>query len=297
MKNLVISVDFDGVICTIDYPRIGKLMTGAKHTINKWAEQGHKILINTCRSGVFLDDCRHFLDDNGISYHLINENLQDRIEQYGGDTRKLSFDIAFDDKNFGGFCGWKRADAAVQELSNRKPIIICIIGESGSGKSTLAEYIELQFGANLIQSYTTRARRTPAENGHTFISDEEFDKFDKEDMLAFTEFGGHRYCCLKSDVKDDNLYVLDEFGYQYLKDNFSDDYEVHSIRVLCGATEREKRVGKQRVDRDKGKFNMRVNEFDYFWQTDGWRDESPNRQRDYESLDSRVLQWLHRGWN
>ena len=61
--------------------------------------------------------------------------------------------------------------------------------------------------------------RYPGETGHTFVTKEEFDTFSHDDMIAYTEFGGHRYCCLKKDVLDFNTYVIDERGLIYLMQN------------------------------------------------------------------------------
>jgi guanylate kinase len=297
MKKLTLIVDFDGTIVSSQYPRIGTLMSGAKETINKWYGQGHKIGVWTCRAGEHLDNCRRFLQSNGILYHFLNENDPDIIDFYGIDTRKASGDIYFDDKNIGGFPGWQKADEYVQWKSHRKPVVICIVGESGSGKSTLAEYIESNFGVSIIQSYTTRPRRTPDETGHTFVSDAEFDAFNKDDMIAFTEFGGRRYCCLHSDVKEENTYVIDEVGLRYLVEKYSDIYDIKTIRVTCGRDERVKRAGKKRVSRDEGMFVMPKTLFDFTWETDGWRDKSTRREQEYKNLHEFINQSLNRGWN
>lgn len=296
MEKLRISVDFDGVIVTNNYPDIGELMTGAKETINKWHEKGHTILISTCRSGGYALSAYQFIINNGIQFDFFNENDPVLIEQYGSDTRKLSFDVAFDDKHAGMFLGWKRADKYIEWMENRKPSIICIIGESGSGKSTLAEYIDHNFCVPLIQSRTTRPPRYDGENGHTFVSDAEFDSYDDSKKLAYTTFGSHRYCCLTDDVKDENVYVIDEFGVKYLKANFGDKYNIKTIRVTCNKSERIQRAGQERVDRDNGKFNMQRSLFDFVWETDSRKDHSARREHEFEQLDNFIIKSLGRGW-
>jgi len=233
---------------------------------------------------------------SGIKYHYMNENAPERIEMYGGDSRKISCDVHFDDKCAYGFMGWRKADCYVQYLAHRKPVIICIVGESGSGKTFLAEYIERNFSVKAIQSWTTRPRRTPCESGHEFITNEEFNKFKRSEMIAHTKFGEHRYCCLKSDVLEENTYVLDEFGLSHLRDNYSDDYDIYSIRVRCNKKERIERAGQERVDRDEDKFKMPSILFDHLWFTDSWRCESLNRSRDYDKLHNFVNRCLNRGW-
>lgn len=145
-----------------------------------------------------------------------------------------------------------------------KKTIICIVGPSGSGKSFIATYYEAMYNVFLIQSRTTRLPRHEGEKGHMFVSNEEFDSYKKEDMLAFTTFGDNRYCCLTQDVKDTiSTYVIDEVGLKYLRQHFSDTFNIFAIRVVANEEKRLKKVDKQRILRDKGKFNMCLDEFDY----------------------------------
>lgn len=149
-----------------------------------------------------------------------------------------------------------------------KKLIICIIGESGSGKTTLAEELRLKYGIKLIESYTDRPKRTPDEIGHTFLSVDEFDLLKREDMIAYTKFGDYRYCCLFSDLEQVNTYVIDETGFMMLKRLKQDEYCVRSIRITCSTAERIRRVGKERVARDRGRFKIPFTEFDIVYSTD-----------------------------
>jgi len=143
-----------------------------------------------------------------------------------------------------------------------KPTIICIVGESGSGKTTAAKHIE-RYGYRQIESRTTRAPRHKGEIGHTFVTEEEFDNYRKEDMLAFTDFGGNRYCCLKQDVHERSIYVIDESGLTYFKKNFSKEYHIVSLRIIRDRQARIDSVGQERVGRDKDMFTMKRGDFDY----------------------------------
>ena len=144
-----------------------------------------------------------------------------------------------------------------------KPMILCIVAESGAGKTMVADYIAEMYGWQLIESRTTRPRRTPDEGGHTFITDDEFDSYKMEDMIAYTTFGQYRYTCLTKDVHHRSLYVIDEFGLYYLKTHFSDIYDIISLRLHRDKMKRIESVGEERVARDDGKFTMKDNEFDY----------------------------------
>lgn len=266
MRKLIIAIDFDGTIVSNRYPQIGILRNGAKETINKWYED-HTIIINSCRAGIFHYEMKAFLDNEGVKYHYINENTQELIEKYNGDTRKISADLYFDDHNPGVMFEWGWADDAVSFEEHRKPVIVCVIGESGSGKSTLARKIEAEFGNTLIRSYTDRPPRDENDD-HTFLSPQEFDWLDPNEYLAYTKFGDYRYCCLTTDIKDYNVYVIDEDGFEMLRNKWGDKYAISSIRLVCPEEERIKRVGPERVARDAGRFTMPMNMFDYVLRTD-----------------------------
>jgi guanylate kinase len=259
MRKLTLSFDFDNCVSIgTCYPRIGKLRPFAKEVIKKCYHLGHTVIINTCRTGEHAMECYHFLTERGIPYSYINENSHELIKRYGTDTRKISADLYFDDRSTP--IDWRKIGMTIELF--QKPTVICIVGPSGCGKTTLAEYITETWNIPLIQSRTTRARRTPDENGHTFVTEAEFDSYSKEDMIAFTTFGTARYCCLKSDVENRNTYVIDESGLRYLRDNFSNEYNIFAIRIYRPEIDRIKDVGEERAERDKGKFTMVRSEFD-----------------------------------
>lgn len=87
-----------------------------------------------------------------------------------------------------------------------KPLFL-IVAQSGSGKTTLADMLEGWRGLRQVQSYTTRPPRYPYEQGHTFISDEEYDALD--DIVAFTDYNNHRYCATASQLDKSQVYVVD----------------------------------------------------------------------------------------
>lgn len=98
----IISIDYDDTIVVADYPRAGIIKPHAKEVINRLYDAGHKILIWTCRAEERKTIAYDYLITNGVRFHLINENLPEVQELYGGDTRKMSADIYIDDKQLGG---------------------------------------------------------------------------------------------------------------------------------------------------------------------------------------------------
>jgi hypothetical protein len=112
VKQVVLAIDFDGTICTVSYPEIGRERVGAKEFINKLYDEGYLIVINTCRSdgGEHKAETmvREFCKLRGIKYHTVNENLDFLIEHYGCDTRKISADVYIDDKCLFELPSWEQ---------------------------------------------------------------------------------------------------------------------------------------------------------------------------------------------
>ena len=70
---MYIAIDFDGTCVTHDYPRIGKDIH-AIPVLNKLVSNGHKLILNTMRSGKELDDAVNWFKENNIELFGINEN-------------------------------------------------------------------------------------------------------------------------------------------------------------------------------------------------------------------------------
>lgn len=95
----VYSVDFDGCLCEEAWPEIGP---PRRHVIDFFINLracGNKLILNTCREGKYLEDAKKWCAQYGLAFDAYNENLPERIEQYGGDCRKISADFYYDDKN------------------------------------------------------------------------------------------------------------------------------------------------------------------------------------------------------
>jgi hypothetical protein len=126
MKQLVISVDFDGTIVSSVYPEIGTPKPMAVQTLRKWHSAGHKIIISTCRSGIFADNARMKCIELGIPFDAFNENLQSRISYYGGDCRKISADVYIDDRSPEAILdrgiNWLRLDRQIAMIARGKVI-------------------------------------------------------------------------------------------------------------------------------------------------------------------------------
>ena len=112
--KLVLAIDFDGTIATLSFPEVGGLRKDAAPVIRRLYEQGHYIIINTCRSGKYEGMAEDFLKENNIPYHYINSNLPELIVEYKQDCRKISADYYIDDKCIIGLPSWEDIYTIIQ---------------------------------------------------------------------------------------------------------------------------------------------------------------------------------------
>ena len=124
-----------------------------------------------------------------------------------------------------------------------KPLYL-MVGRSASGKTTIANLLESRHELVQLQSYTTRPKRSEDEVGHTFISNEDFDRL--KNIVAYTEYHGHRYCSTQEQIDAVDTYVIDVPGVETLLKSYKSDRPI--IVVYFDATIRT------RIDRmvDRG---------------------------------------------
>ena len=96
--NVIIAVDFDGTLCELDYPNIGKPNVRLIDKLKKCKKNGDILILNTCREGELLYKAVFWLNEQGLHFDCFNRNTNERIKEYGGDCRKISADIYIDDK-------------------------------------------------------------------------------------------------------------------------------------------------------------------------------------------------------
>lgn len=96
----IFAVDFDGTLIK------GNTWPDVDGTVNidliiyliREQDKGHKIILNTCRTGQHLQDAVDVAKAYGLVFDAVNENLPEMIEAYQGDCRKISADFYIDDK-------------------------------------------------------------------------------------------------------------------------------------------------------------------------------------------------------
>lgn len=113
---MIIAVDFDGTISRGKYPAIDGEQPYAGEVLRKLHEQGHYIIIWTCRCGAPLLDAINWLVAHNIPFNRINDHNPENLAKYGEGGKKVYAHCYIDDKNIGGFPGWQFCLEEVQRM-------------------------------------------------------------------------------------------------------------------------------------------------------------------------------------
>ncbi len=93
-----IAIDFDGCLCTNEYPRIGKPIWRVIGAAKEQQENGAILILWTCREGQLLEKAVAACKRWGLEFDAVNANHPYRIKQYGNDPRKIGADEYWDDR-------------------------------------------------------------------------------------------------------------------------------------------------------------------------------------------------------
>ena len=98
-RSQIIAVDFDGTLCFSAWPDVGEPNNPLISYLKRQQKAGNKLILWTCRSGAALDKavswCREVAD---LEFDAVNDNVQEVIDYYGNNSRKISCDIYIDDR-------------------------------------------------------------------------------------------------------------------------------------------------------------------------------------------------------
>ncbi len=141
-----------------------------------------------------------------------------------------------------------------------KPLY-CFVGKSASGKTSVANDLEI-YGFTQLWSYTTRPKRYEFETGHTFISNEDFNKL--ENIIAYTEYNGHKYCATKEQIDVSDVYVIDVSGIKTLLDKYKSDRPIVIFYFDTSVRTRIERM-MNRHDSDMAIVSRLYNDEEYDW--------------------------------
>lgn len=97
-KREIIAVDFDGTLCKDRYPGIGEPNMELILLLKQMQKQGSRLILWTCRCGERLEEALYWCKNLKIQFDAVNENVEEIIQKYGSDSRKIYADMYIDDK-------------------------------------------------------------------------------------------------------------------------------------------------------------------------------------------------------
>lgn len=93
-----------------------------------------------------------------------------------------------------------------------------ICGKSGSGKTYVTEKLHDEYGYVILKSYTTRRRRHPSDDDHTYVTlSDYYDAKSDGIIAASTCFDYNFYWSTIEQLNASDLYVIDKTGIDSLK--------------------------------------------------------------------------------
>lgn len=115
---MIIAIDFDGTLVRSDYPHIHGLQPYAKEVMHRLKDEGHYLILWTCRKGEELMQAINYLLGQGIPFDRINDHHPGNLQSYGGQGgKKIYADLYVDDRVPGGFVGWQAVERYVDSLT------------------------------------------------------------------------------------------------------------------------------------------------------------------------------------
>lgn len=98
INGKIYAVDFDGTLCSNNWPHVGEPNTDLIEHLIHLRGLGARLILWTCRSGNMLNEATAWCKEHGLEFEAVNENLPDLISLYGNDSRKVCADEYIDDK-------------------------------------------------------------------------------------------------------------------------------------------------------------------------------------------------------
>lgn len=94
----VIAVDFDGCLCTNNWPDIGQPNRQLIRMLKTARSRGNKVILWTCREGKYVEEAVKWCERQGLCFDAVNDNLPEMNALFNNNSRKIGADIYIDDK-------------------------------------------------------------------------------------------------------------------------------------------------------------------------------------------------------
>jgi len=98
-KYKTLAVDFDGTLCFCRWPEVGQPNIELINFLKVWRNKGNKLILWAYCIEQALDVAVNWCKQHGLYFDAINDNLQEYIELYGGNSRKICCAFYIDDKS------------------------------------------------------------------------------------------------------------------------------------------------------------------------------------------------------
>lgn len=141
-------------------------------------------------------------------------------------------------------------------MENKEHVVMLFVGRTGSGKSSLIKKLSEKTGLRPLLSYTTRPKRSEADNDHTFVDMTEYFRAKENGEIAIDgEIAGNYYYATIEQLYNSDLYTINPEALDRLLTLDLPDIRFVTVYISCPDKIREERAMK-RGD-DKHKFRIR----------------------------------------
>ena len=122
---MTIAIDFDGTIVENLYPQIGRERPFAVRTLKMLQQEGHLLILWTCREGRELEDALAWCKERDLEFYAVNLDFpEEDVEQNLSYSRKIKADLFIDDRNIGGLPDWGVIYQMIHDNKTYEDIII-----------------------------------------------------------------------------------------------------------------------------------------------------------------------------
>lgn len=128
VEKRIIAVDFDGTLCADEYPGIGAPNLPLIAYLKRLKAEGCQLILWTCRCGELLEEAVAWCTGCQLYFDAVNENVEETLEKYGTDSRKIFADVYIDDRS----CGCHRTFLKLEHMIRKRNF-----GEIGLWKKKL----------------------------------------------------------------------------------------------------------------------------------------------------------------
>ena len=96
---MILAVDFDGTLCTHAFPEIGHINQELFDKVLKLKNDGHQIVLWTCREGHYLKQAVDWCEVRGLKFDAVNRNIPEIDCNPSFARSKIYADKYLDDRN------------------------------------------------------------------------------------------------------------------------------------------------------------------------------------------------------